>query len=362
MKFKKPVPTPEKSLFFLTVCLCLLGLLFVFEASVAEAFATFGNPFYFVRQQAVWLVIGVLALFGGMFVPTQFLRKISPFLYGTSILLLLCVFLPGIGKSVNGAARWISLAGINLQPVEVVKFAVITFYATWMEKHQKLSPFLFLTLLPVGLLLLQPDMGSALIVLSIAFGMYFLAGAPWKTFIFIGLLGIAALTVLVMVSPYRVKRLTTFINPEADPLGSSFHIRQITLALGNGGFLGQGVGKSRQKFSYLPEASTDSIFAIVAEEVGFVGSLILFFLFMLYLQAGYQITKKIPAGSYDHLLTSGIMIWIGMQILLNLSAIVALVPLTGIPLPFFSYGGTSLVMVLFVTGILIGVGKRSVQK
>jgi cell division protein FtsW len=348
----------ERGLIFLTMILCLIGLVFVFEASVAEAFQTFGNQFYFIRQQIMWFGVGILALLVGIFTPLSYWKKLSPLFYIGSIVLLVCVFIPGLGKSVNGAQRWISFAGITLQPVEVAKFSLITFFAMWMEKHQKIAPFLFLTLVPVGLLFLQPDMGSALIVIAIAFGMYYLAGAPYRIFLSIGGLGVLALTLLILLSPYRLRRVTTFLNPESDPLGASFHIRQITLALGSGGLWGQGIGQSRQKFSYLPEASTDSIFAIIGEEIGFVGSLVIILMFMIFLQLGYRIVRKTEPKSFAHLLASGILIWLGMQIALNLSAIVALVPLTGIPLPFFSYGGSALVMVLFVTGILIGIGRE----
>jgi len=271
-------------------------------------------------------------------IPFSIWKKVSPWVFLGSIILLLCVFIPGLGKSVNGAHRWIVLAGITLQPVEIVKFGMIIFFATWMEKHHKLLPFLFLTLLPVGLLLLQPDMGSALIVIAIAFGIYYLAGAPYRIFLAIGGAGIALLVLAVMISPYRLRRLTTFINPESDPLGASFHIRQITLALGSGGIWGQGIGQSRQKFSYLPEASTDSIFAIIGEEVGFIGSALILFLFAIFLHLAGKVVNKTEQGSFANLLAGGILVWLAMQITLNLAAIVALVPLTGIPLPFFSYG------------------------
>lgn len=362
MKSRQNFFTPEKGLLFLTFLLCVIGLLFVFEASVAEAFTSFGNQFYFVKQQAMGLVVGIIALLVGIFTPTQIWKKFSGIFYVVSIVLLIAVFLPGIGKQVNGAHRWINLIHGSFQPVELVKFSMIVFFATWMEKHQKLPPFLFLTLLPVALLLKQPDLGSALIVLVIAFTLFYLAGAPNKIFVIICGAGIALLMLTIILAPYRMKRITTFLNPDADPLGASFHIHQITIALGNGGWFGQGIGKSRQKFSYIPEASTDSIFAIIAEEVGFVGSLVIFALFFLFIHLGYLITLKTEQGSFDHLLAAGILIWISMQILLNLSAIVALVPLTGIPLPFFSFGGTALVMVLWITGILIRIGRVGTRK
>lgn len=358
MKLRRPAFSVEWGVFLLTCILCVMGILFVFESSVAEAFADFGNQFYYVKQQSISFCIGLMGLLVGIFIPTEFWKKISPLMYGLSIILLIMVFIPGLGFEVNGARRWVDIAGVNFQPVEVVKFAMIIFFANWMERHQKLPPFLFLTGLPVALLFLQPDMGSALIVISIAFGLYYLAGAPLKTFLATGATGVGLLLLLILTSPYRMRRLTSFLDPESDPLGASFHIRQIIIALGNGGILGQGIGNSRQKFSYIPEASTDSIFSIVAEEIGFIGCLFIISLFALFLKLVHQICKKPPAGSYDHLLAHGIMIWLGMQIVLNLSAVVALVPLTGVPLPFFSFGGTSLVMVLSVIGILIGIGRK----
>ncbi len=358
MKLRRPALSTELSLFILTCILCTVGILFVFEASVAEAYASFGDQFYYVREQIISLSIGIVGLGIGTLIPSTFWKKISPLMYVISIILLIMVFIPNVGLSVNGARRWIAVGGFSFQPVEIVKFAMIIFFANWMERHQKLPPFLFLTAVPVALLFLQPDMGSALIVISIAFGLYFLAGAPIKTFLATGGIGIALLGILILISPYRLRRITTFLDPESDPLGASFHIRQIVIALGNGGLIGQGIGNSRQKFSYIPEASTDSIFSIVAEEIGFVGSVVIIFFFGVFLKCVHQICRKTPPGSYDHLLSHGILIWLGMQIVLNLSAVVALVPLTGVPLPFFSFGGTSLVMVLSVIGILIGIGKK----
>jgi len=358
MKIRRPAFATEWSLFLLTMVLCLIGLLFVFEASVAEAFALFNNQFYFVKQQAISLGVGIVSLGVGVFIPTTFWKRISPIMYGLSIFSLLSVFIPHLGMAVNGAHRWILFGGFSFQPVEIVKFGMIIFFASWMERHQKLRPFLALTAVPVGLLFLQPDMGSALIVIAIAFGVYFLAGAPWKAFAITGGVGVGLLLLLIIISPYRMKRMTTFLDPESDPLGASFHIRQIVIALGNGGVFGKGIGNSRQKFSYIPEASTDSIFSIIAEEVGFVGCVGIMALFAGFLKLAHTICQKIPRDTYDYLLAHGILIWLGMQIILNLSAVVALVPLTGIPLPFFSYGGTALVMILSVTGILIGIGRK----
>ncbi len=352
---KKTAPawfSPAKMLILLALVISAIGLLFVFEASVAESYVTFNHPYHFVQQQALWLGIGMMVMILASFFPLAWLQKMAPFIYGVNVLLLLLVFIPGIGMELNGAHRWFVIAGMVFQPVEILKFSIIIFFASWMTKHQRLGPFLFLTLLPTSLVVLQPDLGSVLIVLAIAFGMYFLAGGKLQQLAFLAVLGVFAILGLILIQPYRLQRLHTFINPDLDPLGSSFHIRQITIALGNGGWFGQGIGRSKQKFSYIPEASSDSIFAIVAEEVGFVGSFSLIALFFLYLQTGYHILKSIKPHSFEYLLAGGILIWISAQIVLNLAAVVALVPLTGVPLPFFSYGGSSLVMVLCATAVL----------
>lgn len=342
----------SKLILLVAATLSLVGLIFVFETSVAEAFQDFHDPYHFVRNQAVWLVVGLIVMVFSSYLPYKFWQKIGPWLYLVSIALLVATVIPGFGKSVNGASRWIVLAGITVQPVEILKISMTMFFAGWMSHHQKIGPFLLLTILPTGLLMLQPDLGSALIVLSIAFGIYFLAGGKLTHLALLGLIGMIGIALLIAIQPYRMRRITTFLNPELDPLGSSFHIRQITLAIGSGGWLGQGIGKSRQKYSYIPETSTDSIFAIIAEEIGFVGSLILFLAFFWYLKLGFNLLVTEKPLTFAYLLKGGILIWVSSQIVLNLASVVALVPLTGVPLPFFSYGGSSLVMILCATGIL----------
>lgn len=346
-----------RTLFFLTIILCLIGLFFVFESSTAEAFATFNDQYFLAKRQLIHFFIGLGALGVGYLMPSQVWRKLSPFAYVAGLVLLILVFVPGLGREINGAYRWLFIGPINLQPIEVMKFAVTIFFSGWMIQHQRLGPFLFLTLLPAALVMQQPDLGSTLILLTIAATLFFTSGGELKPFAGVGAVGIVLLTFLILLSPYRRERLITFFNPESDPLGASFHIRQITIALGNGGIFGQGIGNSKQKFSYIPEASTDSIFAIVAEEVGFVGSLLLMALFGLFVFVGYQIITHSKADLYGKMIGVGVLTWITMQAVLNISAVVALVPLTGVPLPFFSYGGTSLVMILFATGLLLHLTK-----
>jgi cell division protein FtsW len=207
--------------------------------------------------------------------------------------------------------------------------------------------------------MMQPDMGSTLILLAIATSMYFVAGGEVKPFIGVAGLGVAVMLLAILLSPYRRDRVMTFLNPESDPLGASFHIHQITLALGNGGWVGSGIGNSRQKYSYIPEASTDSIFSIVAEEVGFVGSLLLIALFLSFFLVGYRILSQSKADPFAKLMGVGVYTWLVMQTILNLSAVVALVPLTGVPLPYFSYGGSSLIMLLLATGLLLHLAQET---
>lgn len=345
--------------FICTILLSLLGLLFVFEASVAESFSTFGNQYHYLIQHSIGLVIGVLAFIVGLITPPKLWLKVSPFLYIFGLLLLLLVFIPGIGQELNGASRWFAIGGLRFQPIEFVKFSVVAFFSQWLSQHQRFAPFLFLTGLPGLLIFLQPDLGSLLLLLAIAVSLYFIAGGNISKILALAAIGLPVIIVAIISSPYRMDRLTTFLNPESDPLGASFHIKQITLALGRGGLLGQGIGQSQQKFSYIPEASSDSIFAIIAEEVGFIGSSFIILLYCVFFYNAYKAILKKTTAKNLQLLGMGILVWIALQVILNLSAVVALIPLTGMPLPFISYGRSSLIMILFATGILIRIGKES---
>ncbi|MEA2056264.1 MAG: putative peptidoglycan glycosyltransferase FtsW [Patescibacteria group bacterium] len=345
------------SLTIISIVMTLIGLFFVFEASTAESYATYGHQYYFVQKQAIWMVAGIVAMIAAAKMPIKFWKKIASLLYLFSLFFLLAVFIPGIGLELNGARRWVNLGPVNFQPVEMAKLSLCLFFSAWMVKHQRLLPFIFLTGLPSLILLLQPDVGSLLILIAIAAGLFFVAGGDLKKVLPVAGLGILALTLAVVTSSYRMKRVKTFFDPSSDPLGASFHIKQITLALGSGGLLGQGLGNSRQKYAYIPEASSDSIFAIVAEEVGFVGSGVILLMFAIYFYLIYRLARQQKTGSFGQLCLYGLLIWLAGQTLLNLGAVVALVPMTGLPLPFFSYGGSSLVMVLLANGIILSAAK-----
>lgn len=358
---KRSVAPAQLGIFvmILVIILSLLGLVFVFEASVAESLDTFGDRYYLFKQHLIGLAIGVVAFFVGLIIPSKFWIKISPFLFLGSLVLLLAVFIPGVGLNLNGASRWLSIAGITIQPVEIAKFALITYLAAWLPKQKDIIPFLIVAGIPALLLILQPDLGSLLVIFSIACSIYFISGGNLKQLGTVALVSIPLLVIAIATSPYRMQRVLTFFDPESDPLGSSYHVRQIILALGRGGLFGQGLGNSTQRFSYIPEASTDSIFAIVAEETGYFGSFVIIALFAVLVFSLFKLVNQTKNPVEIKLLGNGLAIWITVQTLLNLSAVVALVPLTGVPLPFFSYGRTALIMLLFATGVLLNTGKKT---
>lgn len=350
--------TPARRILLITILLCIFGTLFVFEASTTESLDTFGNKYTLTVQQMKWMGVGLLALAVSSYLPITFWQKSAPFIYVVGILGLISIFIPGLGVRVNGALRWVNIGGFRFQPVEMMKFGMVFYFAHWLSKHQRLGPFATLTLLPVTLVMLQPDLGSTLILLSIAIGMYFTAKAPLKPLLIAGACGIVGVSVLIFSSTYRMERLQTLLNPELDPQGQGYHVRQITLALGNGGLFGTGLGQSKQKYRYIPELSTDSIFSIVAEETGFVGSTIVITLFLLLVLSCFKLSSSLEEHSFEHLCTAGITIWLTSQIVLNLGAVVALVPLTGIPLPLISRGGTSLVTILTAIGIFFSLSRK----
>lgn len=357
---KKPLTfSIYRSLFAIfTLVLLAIGTVFVLEASVAESFTTFGDQYFLFRQHITGLIVGIVAFIVGYFMPPKYWVKWGPVLYMAGLLTLIAVFIPGIGMQLNGARRWISIAGFRLQSVEFFKFGLVAFYASWLTVHQRVRVFLFTLGVPLLLILIQPDLGSLLLVLGIATSIFFIAGGNFKQLLMIAAIGVPLMILAIVSSPYRRQRLTTFLNPDSDPLGASFHIHQITLALGRGGWFGQGLGNSSQKYAYIPEASTDSIFAIIAEELGYVGSSFIILLLLSYVLLGYKVVTSSEPEPGVRYLGLGLIIWLGVQIILNLGSVVGLVPLTGVPLPFFSYGRSALIMVLLAAGIVLNIGKK----
>lgn len=329
----------------------LFGLLFIFDASVPDSLRTYGVPWHYAARHAVWILLGLTTFFMVGLIPSRWWREAAPFLFGGALVLLVAVLIPGIGTRLQGAQRWIMIGPVLLQPSEITKLALILFFSSWLSKHQRFMPFLFFSCLVAGLVLLQPNMSTAAILFMIGTLLYFLAGGNIKPLAaFLGVAFIAGI-ILIFSAEYRRERLMTFLNPASDPLKNSYHIRQITIALGRGGFLGQGIGLSKQKQHFIPEAANDSIFAIYAEETGFVGSLFLIGLYTLLLQTGAEVARR-QKEPFAFLVAAGVISWFALQIVINLAAMVALVPLTGVPLPLLSYGGSAFISNLAGLGLL----------
>ena len=342
------------------VFLTLFGLFMIYDASSYVAFTQFGDKYRYIKDQFIWVVLGFAALgFGTFFDYKKYYNLALPILIFV-IGLLILVFLPGIGVNLLGARRWINLGFTLLQPAEFVKLALAIYLSAWFSKKEKGRTIAFLLLLGliIFLIILEPDMGTAMIILLEGLGIYFLSGAnvlylaSLLPVVVIGALG------LIKLEPYRAKRLETFLNPNQGIQGSSYHVRQILIALGSGGLTGVGIGNSLQKYDYLPESTTDSIFAIIAEEFGFIGSAILIMIFVLIIIRGFSIAMN-AKDNFGKLLAGGITIFIATQAIINLGAQTALVPLTGIPLPFISYGGSALIVDLFSVGILLNISKQN---
>ncbi len=349
---------PDWLLIGIVLLLCGFGLLMVYDSSVAIAIRDFGNQYYYLTEQLKWFAVGLIVFFIFSIIDYRIYKKLAlPMLLGT-VFLLLVVFIPGVGIKALGAKRWINLGFTVLQPAELAKLSLVIYLSAWFSTKEKdrLISFLILIGMIAGLIILEPDLGTTLVIAATAITMYFFSGAPLTQFAvmipvtILGVLGIA------VASPYRFARLTTFFNPEKDPLGASYHIHQATIALGSGGLFGVGIGSSRQKYEYLPEANTDSIFAIIGEEIGFIGAVLLISAFLLVIWRGFRIARR-TEDPFGKLLSLGITSWIAYQVIMNIAAMVALIPLTGVPMPLLSYGGSSLIVVLAGLGILINISK-----
>lgn len=343
---------------FLAAGLLAFGLLMVYDASSAQAAQTFNDKYYFLKEQLKWVLVGLVAGFTAYFFDYRRLKKFALPILVISLILLLAVFLPGIGLHAYGASRWLNLGFMVLQPSEFAKLALIIYLAAWLAVKEKgrLPAFLLLVGLLVGLIILEPDMGTAIVLFLTALVLYFLSENKILGMILLSPLILIGGAGLALRSPYRVKRLLTFFNSETDPLGASYHVRQSLVALGSGGIFGLGLGNSRQKYYYLPEATTDSIFAIIGEELGLIGCLALLGAFAIFFYQTIKITLEV-VDPFGRLLGLGIIFWLAIQTMINLGSIVGLIPLTGVPLPFISYGGSALVVEMTSLGILANIWK-----
>lgn len=359
LTLKKNQPKPDLITLGIVIVLTLIGLVLVYDSSVVQAFKDYGDKYYYIKQQLIWAILGFAGLtFFTFFNYRNFLRYSKPILL-LSLLLLCAVFIPGLGVSAGGAHRWLKLGIITIQPAEVVKLASIIFLAALFEKRLNSSPFLLLTLLVTAVLgVLQKDMGSSIVFFLTAISIFIVAGANLYYLLAMVPVALVGFTAFILTSSYRKQRVLAFIDPFADREGFTYHISQVLIALGSGSLFGVGLGESRQKFEYIPEVTTDSIFAIVGEEFGFFGGLILILLFSYLIYRGFKIAQN-TEDKFGKYLSFGLISWIGIQMIVNLGAMVSLFPLTGVPLPFISYGGSALLSNLVAMGILLNISRHS---
>jgi cell division protein FtsW len=336
----------------------------VYSASAVWADYKFQDTFFFAKRQLLFAGLGVVAMFFIMNVDYWTWRTWAKLIIIVCFILLAAVLIPGIGMERNGSRSWIGVGAFSVQPSEFMKIAMIAFLAKYLSENQKkitsfkkgLVPSLGLVFLAFGMIMMQPDLGTGTVMVGTCIVMIYVAGARISHFVGLGLIGVAGFVVLVLSAPYRIKRITSFLDPWEDPLNSGFQIIQSLYAIGPGGLLGLGLGQSRQKFFYLPEPQTDFIFAILAEELGFIGGSFVVLLFALLLWRGIRIALGAP-DLYGSFLAVGIIAMVAIQVIINVGVVTGLMPVTGITLPFLSYGGSSLTLMLMAVGILLNISR-----
>ncbi|HHV72720.1 MAG TPA: stage V sporulation protein E [Clostridia bacterium] len=355
---------------FLTVITLLsIGVVMVFSASQVTAFVRNGDCYYYLKRQLLWSLIALGVMVVVMKIDYWIIKKFSKLIFFGSFLLLIAVLIPGIGRESHGASRWIPLGSFSLQPSEIAKFALIIYVSLLLEKKQAQIGSFFKGLLPVlliagvvgGLILLQPDLGTAFTAMATVGVMLFAAGAKFGHLLGLAASALPLLYIAITSEDYRKRRFLAFLDPWSDPLDTGFHIIQSLYALGSGGLFGVGLGRSRQKLFYLPEQHTDSIFAIIGEELGFIGVTFVVLLFFLFAWRGYKIAITAP-DFFSSMLAVGVTSLITFQAIINMGVVTASLPVTGIPLPLISYGGSSLLFTLAGVGILLNISRYTEQK
>jgi cell division protein FtsW len=353
-------------LLFSILALLGIGTVLISSASVVLSKQVAGNANFYFQHHVQSLLGGAVLMFLGYKLDYSFWRKMAPLMMAVSLILLVLVFIPGIGFHHGGANRWIVVGPLNFAPTEIFKLSIILYLAAWFEKRgseiksflKSTLPFMVILIVAVGLIMAQPDLGTMSVVAITSGAMFFVAGASMSHIIAMIGLGITGFLGLIFTSSYRMSRLMIFLDPSSDPANKGYQINQALLAIGTGGFWGLGFGQSRQKFNYLPEASTDSIFAVTAEELGFVRASLLVIAFLVFGYQGYRVSEKAP-DMFSRLTAVGITTWIVSQAMINVAAMLSIIPLTGVPLPFISYGSSSTWMLMLASGILLNISKHT---
>ncbi len=357
---KKPIIHDLQFFLGIISILLIIGSLFIYSSSSVYALETFGSSTYFVKKHLFGLFVGLCTLFFACLLPTSFIKKVSPLLFLGATSITALTFFSSLSQHIHGSSRWLKLGRFTFQPSELLKVALILYLAYFLEKKSQQQTSIMHTYLPliiiIGIpsiiLLKQPDFGTTVTLFVATFMLLFIAQFQLKH-LFLGAIALLPVGIfLIFLRPYRVQRILTFLNPWQDPKGSGFQVIQSLIAIGSGGFTGMGIGHSKQKFFYLPMQHTDFIFSIIAEETGFLGSVFVILLFILFAYFGMRIAWQLN-NKFATYTTLGFVILISLQALINLAVATGLAPTKGLGLPFISYGNTALVCNLFMIGILI---------
>lgn len=354
----------SKILLISVIVISLFGTLMIYSSSYVWAEYKFNDPYKYLKSQSIFLIMGYVVMFIVSKFPYQKYKKLSNIIFFICLGMLILVLIPGIGTVRNGSRSWFGIGSLGIQPSEFTKLGLIIFTSKYLANNSNnikdikkgVLPILGVLLMVFALIMLEPDFGTGVVIVMTIVVLLFVSGVKMNFFIKIGILGLIGVVVLVIIAPYRMERIVSFINPWSDPLGSGFQIIQSLYAIGPGGLLGLGFGNSVQKHFYLPEPQTDFIFSIISEEFGFLGVLLVSFLFIMIIYSGFKIAMKCE-DYFGKYLAFGISFGLSFQAMLNLMVVVGLIPVTGVTLPFLSYGGSSLMITLTSMGILLNISK-----
>ncbi|WP_040979949.1 stage V sporulation protein E [Oceanobacillus jeddahense] len=365
-KFTQNKNKLDKVLFGIIVILLCIGMLMVYSSSYIWSEYKFNDSFYYLKRQLLFAGIGFVGMIIISYFPYYIWKKYAKILLFSCFILLLFVLIPGIGMIRGGAQSWIGIGAFSIQPSEFMKLGLIIFLSSILSDHQKyitsfkkgFFPCLLLIFTAFGLIMLQPDLGTGMVLVLTCMILLFVAGAKLSHFFGLAGIGIIGFIGLIASAPYRINRILAFLNPWEDPLGHGFQIIQSLYAIGPGGLMGLGLGNSLQKYFYLPEPQTDFIFSIIGEELGLIGGCTTILLFFLLLWRGIKIAIEAP-DLFSRLLAIGIASMLALQAMINISVVIGLIPVTGITLPFLSYGGSSLTLTLCAAGILLSISRHA---
>ena len=355
----------DKILILSVLSLIIISLFMIYSASFVWAEYKFDNQFKYVINQGIFSIIGIILLFIIASINHEIYKKKANLILFICIILLILVLIPGIGVVRNGSRSWFGIGSFGIQPSEFSKIGLIIFTSKYLAKSNKflkdykkgVFPILIILFLVFGLIMLEPDFGTGMIIVLTIISMLFIAGVDMKFFIFLGVIGVIGIIGLIIIAPYRMDRITSFLNPWSDPLGTGFKIIQSLYAIGPGGLFGVGYLNSRQKSFYLPEPQTDFIFSIIAEEFGIIGTIIILSLFAILLIRSFKISLR-QEDLFSKYLAFGLTFQLIVQVIMNLSVVIGLIPVTGVTLPFLSYGGSSLLTSLVGIGIILNISKK----